>query len=287
MNPHGNRLWSLGTVFAAALVLAALMLAALAVLSPRPAAAHSGDRDHVHSPSYRDRFDVMKAANETGTGLVSVTTAIEDSDRPTVHDATIEFGTAESYPAASSYRCRIDGGSWKVCTSPVTYRGLALEVEHTFEVKGTSRGITGSPVASTWTTVNETAPEQGLGLVIPEVFYGLQLDEVFGHVFGNEYAGLSGHDHQGSPAYSRFSVGGSRDVSFLYAGSEPDSVIEVCNRTPDNASAKGTAWNNQTANWHVAIARNDGNCNATYTNANHESHWTTNALVGSGGESFH
>lgn len=293
VNTRENRPWSLGTVFAAALVVAALMT--LAALASKPAAAHSGDPDREHTPSDRAGFDavkatnsdVVKAANETGTGINLVKTAIENSARPTVHDVTVEFGTAESFPAASSYECRIDGGSWEACTSPVTYGGLALGVEHAFEVRGSSKGVTGSPVASTWTAEAGAAPEQGLGFVIAEGFYALNLDGVFGHVLGEEYAGLSGDDHHGSPAYSGSYAGGGHDVGFLGWGSSKDSIVRACNQTHNRAPAYSYGRNTQARQTHVAVARKSGSCNNTYTNANHEWHYTSNNLGGRGAISYH
>lgn len=294
MNAHRNRPWSRGAVVAAAFMVAALMLVALAA---GPAAAHSGDSDREHTPSDRAGFDavkatnsdVVKAANETGTGINLVKTAIEDSARPTVHDVTVEFGTAESYPAASSYECRIDGGSWEACTSPVTYGGLALGVEHTFEVRGSSKGVTGSPVASTWTTESEAAPEPGLGLVIAEGFYALNLDGVFGYVLGDDYAGLSGDDHHGSKAYSGFHCCAGRDAGYLGWGSKRDSIVRACDRTQTITSAPAYSYgrDTQTRQTHVAVAKRPWHCNNTYTNANHEWHYTSNKYGGRGAISYH
>lgn len=288
MNVHESRSWSPGKVFAAALVGAALVI--FAALASRPAAAHSEDSHRAGFDAVKaTHSDVVKAASETGTGINLVKTAIEDSAGPTVHDVTVEFGTAEAYPAASSYECRIDGGPWKACTSPVTYGGLALGVEHTFEVRGSSKGVTGSPVASTWTTEAEAAPEQGLGLVVAEGFYALNLDGVFGHAFGDEYAGLSGDDHHGSPAYSGFYVGAGRDVGFLGWGSGRDSIVRACDRTETNGPAPAYSYgrNTQARQTHVAVARRPWHCNNTYTNANHEWHYTSNKYGGRGAISYH
>lgn len=289
VNARESRPWILGAVFAAALVVAALSLAGLAA---GPAAAHPEDSHRAGFDAVKAAHsDVVKAANETGTGITLVETAIEDSASPTVHDVTVEFGTAKSYPAASSYECRIDGGLWGACASPVTYRGLALGVEHTFEVRGTSEGVTGSPVASTWTTEPETAPERGLGIVVAEGFYALNLDGVFGHALGNEYAGLSGDDHHGSPAYSRYydtpPGGRGKDVGFLGWGNKQDSIVRACDRTYNGVPAKSYARNTQARQTHVAVARRPGHCNNTYTKANHEWHYTWNKYGGRGGISYH
>jgi hypothetical protein len=88
----------------------------------------------------------------------------------TVPQTTITGGPADPSPAdvgftftsdeaGSSFQCRLDGGSWTGCTSPVSYGGLSSGL-HTFEVRATD--IAGNtdptPAARAW-TVDATAPE--------------------------------------------------------------------------------------------------------------------------------
>ena len=71
----------------------------------------------------------------------------------TVANASFSFTSSE---AGSSFSCRIDGGSWGVCSSPKSYSGLA-EGGHTFEVRATDgAGNTDSTPASRTFTVEVT-----------------------------------------------------------------------------------------------------------------------------------
>ena len=62
-------------------------------------------------------------------------------------DAQFEF----SSEAGATFACRLDGGAWAACVSPVTVAGLS-EGSHTFEVRGTdAAGNTGPAAGHTWT----------------------------------------------------------------------------------------------------------------------------------------
>ncbi|HEU4451377.1 MAG TPA: Ig-like domain-containing protein, partial [Gaiellaceae bacterium] len=70
-------------------------------------------------------------------------------------DATFDVSASEG---GSTFECRLDGGAWSGCASPVDYTGLA-DGSHTFDVRATdSAGNTDStPASSTW-LVDTAAP---------------------------------------------------------------------------------------------------------------------------------
>jgi hypothetical protein len=70
--------------------------------------------------------------------------------------ASFSFSSSES---GSSFRCKLDSGSWGNCTSPKAYSALALG-SHTFSVKATdgSGNTDASPATRTWTVKAPTPP---------------------------------------------------------------------------------------------------------------------------------
>ena len=75
------------------------------------------------------------------------------SGATTSTSATLAF-TAN--PATSTFQCRIDGGAWTTCASPVIYNGLAVGA-HSFDVRAIdlSGAIDATPATASWTV---TAP---------------------------------------------------------------------------------------------------------------------------------
>jgi hypothetical protein len=73
-------------------------------------------------------------------------------------DATLTFHASV---AGSTFECRLDGGAFVPCTSPVTYTGLALG-GHVFEVRATAGGLTDpTPASRSWTVIaspDDTTP---------------------------------------------------------------------------------------------------------------------------------
>lgn len=86
----------------------------------------------------------------------SLETTIDGGPSGVVPADTASFSFSASVPAAT-FECRLDGGSYAVCTSPKSYAGL-LEGPHTFTVRavdGTHVDLT--PASRSW-TVNAAAP---------------------------------------------------------------------------------------------------------------------------------
>jgi len=50
----------------------------------------------------------------------------------------------------TTYECKLDAGKWSKCSSPKRYRKLKPR-KHTFSVKGSKHGLTGTPVTYSWT----------------------------------------------------------------------------------------------------------------------------------------
>jgi hypothetical protein len=114
------------------------------------------------------RVKATDAADNTGTAASytwtvdtqAPTTTISSSPQsPTAQTAgTVQFGADE----AATFLCRIDGGTWTACTSPVAYSGL-LDGAHTVEVKATdAAGNTGTAATAAW-TVDTAAPTATIG----------------------------------------------------------------------------------------------------------------------------
>ncbi|WNG26175.1 hypothetical protein F0U62_20720 [Cystobacter fuscus] len=64
-------------------------------------------------------------------------------------NATFEFDSGQP---GVTYECRLDGGEWTPCTSPVTYDNLP-DGEHTFEVRSrdSAGNVDATPATRTWT----------------------------------------------------------------------------------------------------------------------------------------
>jgi len=74
-------------------------------------------------------------------------------------NASFSFSATET---GSVFECRIDAGSYAVCTSPRDYSGLASNQTHTFSVRAIDRAgnVDATPAASSWTidTIPPSAP---------------------------------------------------------------------------------------------------------------------------------
>ncbi len=84
------------------------------------------------------------------------TTILDAPDDPST-DTTVTFdfsGSDNNTPGPYlTYECRLDGGAYTACTSPITYTGLSLGT-HTFNVRTTdAQGNTDTtPASHSWTT---------------------------------------------------------------------------------------------------------------------------------------
>ena len=117
-------------------------------------------------------FDVRatdQAGNTDGTAaprtwtidLTAPNTTIDSGPSSPSGNATPTFVFSSSEPA-STFECRVDGGSWASCTSPYTTAALA-DGSHTFDVRATDQAgnTDGTPAGHTW-TVDVTAPDTTL-----------------------------------------------------------------------------------------------------------------------------
>lgn len=122
---------------------------------------------YVGLPDGPHRFEVRSVDDLGNTEAVPVVHEwVSDSTVPVItlsgthvrDRATLTFAA----PGATSYSCRLDGGAWAGCTSPVSYAGLP-DGRHRFEVRAVdgSGEVTQVPAVHEW-TVDTTAPETAL-----------------------------------------------------------------------------------------------------------------------------
>jgi hypothetical protein len=84
-------------------------------------------------------------------------TYLLDGPLATVSSNSATFRFTSSEPG-SSFECRLDGGAWETCASPLAYSGIS-DGHHTFEVKA-SDGVNedATPAARSW-SIDTTPPE--------------------------------------------------------------------------------------------------------------------------------
>ena len=95
-----------------------------------------------------DRVNVAAALAAVGPpDLVKPNTTITGFSR-TGTKATIKFKSNE---AGSTFQCKLDGGAWKACSSPKTYKNLAHR-SHTIRVRAIDKvgNVDASPAAKTF-----------------------------------------------------------------------------------------------------------------------------------------
>ena len=89
------------------------------------------------------------------TTAPDTTITASPADPTSATAASFSFGSSET---ASSFACRLDGGSFAACTSPKSYTGLP-EGSHTFEVRATDAAGNQDATAAAFTwTVDLTPP---------------------------------------------------------------------------------------------------------------------------------
>jgi hypothetical protein len=87
-----------------------------------------------------------------GTALPPPTVSITSGPSGSVTSTSATFTFAAS-PAASSFRCALDGGSLTTCASPKTYTNLSVG-SHFFDVQGVNATGAGVPARRSWTVAN-------------------------------------------------------------------------------------------------------------------------------------
>ncbi|RJS47650.1 FG-GAP-like repeat-containing protein [Nocardioides cavernaquae] len=92
-------------------------------------------------------------------------TTIGSGPTGTVRDTSATFGFTAS-PAAASFQCSIDTGTWQACTSPTTYSGLTTGASHQFRVRGvnTEGLVDGTPASRSFTV--DAAADLATGLTV-------------------------------------------------------------------------------------------------------------------------
>ena len=129
-----------------------------------PFACESGDdlptlNDGSHTLVVTATDGAGNSAGDTTTFTVDTTApsaSIDDAPPALDNDATptFEFSSNEN---DVTFECRIDGGAWTPCTSPLT-TGTLSDGEHTFSVRATDEaGNTGSADSHSW-TIDTTPP---------------------------------------------------------------------------------------------------------------------------------
>jgi outer membrane protein assembly factor BamB len=85
-------------------------------------------------------------------------TTITDGPQGTTRTGNVSFSFTSS-ENGSRFECKLDSGTWDVCTSPRSYSALP-DGTHTFQVRATDSvgGTDPSPASRTW-TIDTTAPE--------------------------------------------------------------------------------------------------------------------------------
>ncbi len=117
------------------------------------------------------RTVTVRATNTAGTSSTDTRGWTVDTVAPTASlggaptastqadDATLSFSSPDG---GTSFECKLDGGAWAPCTSPVAVSALA-DGPHTFSVRSVDdAGNTGAPVGASW-TVDTTAPNATIG----------------------------------------------------------------------------------------------------------------------------
>jgi DNA-directed RNA polymerase specialized sigma24 family protein len=106
-------------------------------------AARAKDKaDNVDGTPARRRWTVVDTSRPQ--------TTITDHPRASSNDRSPTFRFRSS-DAGSAFECRLDGGAWRLCSSPKTYSGLA-NGEHVFRVRARdeARNVDRTPATWTW-----------------------------------------------------------------------------------------------------------------------------------------
>jgi hypothetical protein len=123
--------------------------------------------DHTFSVRAKDAAGNVDASPATDTWTVTAPAPVDTTAPDTTIDsgpsgsttatsASIAFSGADNVTAAGSltFQCKLDGGSYRTCTSPKSYTGLALG-SHTVSVRArdAAGNTDASPAIATWTVV--------------------------------------------------------------------------------------------------------------------------------------
>ncbi|MBY5164137.1 carbohydrate binding domain-containing protein [Salsipaludibacter albus] len=185
--------------------------------------------------------------------------------------ATFAFSADEE----ATFACRLDGGTWEPCTSPVTHDGLAFGA-HTFEVAATDTAGNAdpSPASASWTIV-DAGPE-----LVGNPGFEVDTAGWRGDAAGNTLARVAG-GHSGDwalavtassagrcgiddhPNWVTSTVDGSYLVSAWVRADTPGATLRLRIRgylggvrqaTVTQATTLGTEWQQVTATYPTAAA---------------------------------
>src|SRR5207248_8018128 len=94
------------------------------------------------------------------TAAPNTTITAQPSDPSNNTTPSFSFGSTET---GSTFKCRIDGGSWTPCSSPDSLSPALADGSHTFDVRATDQAgnTDATPATYTW-TLDTTAPNTSI-----------------------------------------------------------------------------------------------------------------------------
>ncbi len=98
----------------------------------------------------------------------SITSGPAEGSFSNSNSATFEFSGTDAHSGVAGFECKINGGSFDICTSPKEYTGLRDGL-HTFQVRAVDNANNkdSSPAIRTW-TVDTTPPSASIDAIVKE-----------------------------------------------------------------------------------------------------------------------